>query len=205
MPGVVFRNLALVLAGSVALAAVPAAAQLTDGYNFLKAVKDRDGSKVTEFLNEPGSTLIRSSEQSTGETALHIVVQRRDATWTKFLLDRGADPNKADKRGTTPLAIAANLGFIDGVEMLLKRGARVDGVNSAGETPLISAVHRRDIAMVRLLLKNGASLDKTDNSGRSAREYARLMGSAAGIAGEIERVEAERKGSSAQAAYGPGL
>lgn len=205
MYGGVIRKAGLALALVASGLSAPATAQYSDAYNFLKAVKDRDGTKVTEFLNEPGSTLIRSSEQSTGETALHIVVQRRDATWTKFLLDRGADPNKADKRGTTPLAMAANLGFIEGVEMLLKRGARVDGINSAGETPLISAVHRRDIAMVRLLLKNGASLDKTDNSGRSAREYARLMGSAAGIAGEIERVEAERKGKSAQVTYGPGL
>ena len=205
MSGVVFRKLALLVLGALALAAAPAAAQMTDGYNFLKAVKDRDGTKATEFLNEPGSTLVNTRDISSGETALHIVVQRRDETWTKFLLERGANPNAADKRGVTPLALAANLGFIEGVERLLKRGARIDVANSAGETPLISAVHRRDIAMIRLLLKNGASADSTDNSGRSARDYARLMGGAAGVTAEIERAEAERKAAPAADAYGPAL
>jgi len=205
MSGVVFRKLALLVLSVFALAAMPAAAQMTDGYNFLKAVKDRDGTKATEFLNDPGSTLVNTKDITTGETALHIVVQRRDETWTKFLLERGANPNAADRRGVTPLAIAANLGFIEGVERLLKRGARIDVANSAGETPLISAIHRRDIAMIRLLLKNGASADRTDNSGRSARDYAKLMGGAAGISAEIERAEAERKEAPAQDAYGPAL
>ncbi len=205
MPGVVFRRFALFAAVGLALAASPAAAQYTDGYNFLKAVKERDGTEATKFLNEPGSVLVNASDQSTGETALHIVVQRRDELWTKFLLEKGANPNAADKRGVTPLGLAASLGFIEGVELLVKRGARVDVPNSAGETPLISAVHRRDIGMIRLLLKNGASLDKTDNSGRSARDYARLMGSSSLVAAEIERAEAERKAAPAQETYGPGL
>lgn len=205
MSGALFRRLAVILAAVIAFAGVPATAQFNDGYNFLKAVRERDGTKATEFLNEPGSTLVNTSDQTTGETALHIVIRRRDETWTKFLLDRGANPNKADRRGVTPLAIAANLGFVEGVEQLVKRGAAVDVPDDAGETPLVSAVHRRDIGMIRLLLKNGANADRPDNSGRSARDYAKLMGSSAGVTAEIERAEAERKSGPAREAYGPGL
>jgi ankyrin repeat protein len=205
MPGVNFRRFAVVAAAFAAFCTVPAAAQFHDGYNFLKAVKDRDGTKATEFLNEPGSTLVNTSDQTTGETALHVVVRRRDETWTRFLLDHGANPNKADKRGVTPIAIAASLGFIEGVEALVKRGGQVDVPDSAGETPLIAAVHRHDIPMIRLLLKSGASADRPDNSGRTARDYAKLMGSAGGVTAEIERAEAERKNGPARDTYGPGL
>jgi ankyrin repeat protein len=205
MPRVLIRRSAAALALALAMAATPAVAQFNDGYNFLKAVKDRDGTEATKLLDKPGSTLVNTSDQTTGETALHIVLRRRDETWTRFLLERGANPNKADKRGATPLSIAAGIGFVEGVEQLLKRGASIDVTNGVGETPLIAAVHRRDIPVIRLLLKNGADADRSDNSGRSARDYARLMGSSAGILGEIERAEAERKASPASETYGPGL
>lgn len=205
MRGGVIRKagLALALVGSVL--AAPASAQFSDSYNFLKAVKERDGTEATKFLNEPGTTIVNTRDLSSGETALHYVVQRRDEVWTRFLLQRGANPNIADRNGITPLTIAAGLGFVEGVEQLVKAGARVDTTNAAGETPLIAAVHRRDGAIIRLLLKNGASPDRADNSGRTARDYATLMGPAAGVLQEIERAEAERKSKGVdQGTYGPG-
>lgn len=205
MRGGVIRKAGLALAVIVAGLAAPAAAQFSDSYNFLKAVRERDGTEATKFLNEPGSTIVNTRDRTTNETALHIVVQRRDELWTKFLLDRGANPNAADRNGATPLTIAASLGFVEGVERLVKAGARVDVANAAGETPLISAVHRRDSAIVRLLLKSGANADRTDNSGRSARDYATLMGPSAGVLAEIQRAEAERKAAGEdKGAYGPG-
>ena len=93
----------LSLAGAVLLSAPASAQVFSAGYTFLKAVKDRDGDKVTEALNEPGNTLINSRDLSSGETALHIVTQRRDTVWIKFLSQKGANPNVADKTGTTPL------------------------------------------------------------------------------------------------------
>jgi ankyrin repeat protein len=106
-----------------------------------------------------------------------------------------------DKNGTTPLQIASQLGFVEGVEILLGKGAQVDVTDSAGETPLISAVHRRDATLVRLLMKNGANADRSDNSGRSARDYAMLLGGRSNVLDEIERAEAERKTSAES--YGP--
>ena len=204
MSGVVFRKLAPVLAVCSLLVSAPAWA-VTDGMEFLKAVKDRDGTKATEMLAEPGNTLALSKDLTSGETALHIVIKRRDQLWTKFMLERGVPANEADKRGVTPLALAASLGFIEGVELLVKHGARVDVPNPAGETPLIAAVHKRDIPMIRILLNNGANPDRQDAAGRSARDYAQLMGASAGVVAELQRADAERKGTAAQDAYGPTL
>lgn len=154
---------------------IPAAAnaQFSDSYNFLKAVRERDGDKATQMLNEPGSTIVNTRDITSGETALHIVTQRRDLTWMGFLLQRGANPNARDKNGVTPLMLATTLRFVDGVETLLARKAKVDDTNNSGETALIRAVQLRDLAMVRLLLKNGANADKQDTiAGQSARDYA---------------------------------
>ncbi|MGV3769770.1 MAG: ankyrin repeat domain-containing protein, partial [Sphingobium phenoxybenzoativorans] len=137
------RRSSAIRAAGAALAAlmltVPsiAPAQFSDSYNFLKAVKDRDGDKATTALNKPGSTIVNTRDVTTGETALHIVIARRDVTWLGFLLGKGANPNLADNRGETPLLSAVQLRFIDGVRYLLGNGAQVDKPNDNGETALI--------------------------------------------------------------------
>ncbi len=199
-----FRKAGWLSVFAAAALAAPVAAQFySDGYEFLKAVKDRDGDAATNALNEPGSVVVNARDISSGETALHIVTQRRDTLWIRFLTQHGANPNIADKNGITPLVLAANLGFIDGVEALIKAGARVDVANNAGETPLISAVHRKDTALVRLLLSNGASPDRNDNSGRSARDYAELAGGNGLLMREFEQADAKRAGADTQQTYGP--
>ncbi len=192
-------------AGALGLAvAAPVSAQkMSEGYEFLKAVKDRDGNKVTEALNKPGSVIVNARDVTTGQSALHYVVERRDTTWVRFLVSKGANPNIADRNGVTPLQLAANLGWTDGVEALVGAGASVDVTNVAGETPLIAAVHRRDSALVRVLLKAGANPDRSDNSGRTARDYAELIGAQNPILAELDRARAERKERAAKS-YGPG-
>jgi len=167
---------------------VPASAQMfSDSYTFLKAVKDRDGGKVTEMVDQPGSVIVNTRENGTGRTALHYVVERRDDVWLGFLLQKGANPQIADRRGETPLHLATQLSYLEGIKILLAGGAKVDPVNTSGETPLIRAVQLRDVAAVRLLLAHGANPDRKDSvAGRSAREYAQQDNRAGEIFGMIE-------------------
>jgi ankyrin repeat protein len=167
------RQLTIATVAAAMLAAAPAAAQFTESYKFLKAVRDGDGAKVQEALDSPGSTLVNTKDYTSGEAALHIVVKRRDSTWLGFLLGKGAQPDVRDGQGNTPLALASQLGFADGVQQLLSRGAKVDLENAQGETPLILAVHNRDLVTTRLLLTAGANPKKADRiAGKSARDYA---------------------------------
>ncbi|WP_336962026.1 ankyrin repeat domain-containing protein [Sphingobium aquiterrae] len=161
------------LAG-VAMAPQAAHAQFSDGYNFLKAVRDADGTKAMELIQKPGgATLINARDIKTGETALHVVVARRDITWLSFMLGKGAKPDIANDAGDTPLMSAVQLRFEEGARLLMASGATVDKPNDNGETPLIRAVQLRDIAMVRLLVAQGANADKRDSiAGMSARDYA---------------------------------
>jgi uncharacterized protein len=177
----------LILPATVGVITPAAHAQFSDSYNFLKAVKDRKGEEAEKFLSEPGSVIINTRDITSGETALHIVIQRRDSTWLGYLLQKGANPNLADKKGTTPLMLATQLGYVEGIDVLTRRKAQVDQTNRAGETALILAVQLRNIEAVRALLKAGANPDKTDSrAGYSARDYAKQDGRASDIAAIIE-------------------
>jgi ankyrin repeat protein len=165
---------AVIIATALAMAAAPAVAQFSSAaYDFLKAVKDRDGTKVQDLLNKASSTIVLTRDDATGETALHIVVKRRDLVWTQYMLAKGVPIDGRDRDGNTALFDAAQLGFADGEQLLLQVGATVDLANNRGETPLIAATQAHDIGSVRLLLQAGADPKETDHvAGMSAIDYA---------------------------------
>jgi ankyrin repeat protein len=172
----------------VAALAVPtvASAQFSDSFNFIKAVKDADGNKATEFLNRPGTVIVNTRDAATGQTGLHIVTARRDAAWLGFLLSRGAMPDMRDNQGKTALMIATELRWTDGIQALLKRNASVDLPNSNGETPLAKAVMNNDTAMVRLLIGASANPNRADNAGFSPKDLARRDPRLSGVLKELE-------------------
>lgn len=196
-------KMALALAAALVVA-TPAAAQFSQGYKFLEAIRKKEANTVQEMLDVPGTQIVNTRDVTSGETALHIVTARRDLAWMQFLLGKGANANARNGRGATPLQIAVGMGFTEGVELLIAVKARVDEPDSAGETPLIAAVHRRDTGIMRQLLKAGANPDRADNSGRSARDYAGLEGRGNPLLAEIEN-NAKPKAAQGQArgSYGP--
>lgn len=195
------RRLALPIAMGAMVLPGMAQAQFSDGYKFLDAVRKKDGAAVEKALADPSASIINTRDVTSGQSALHIVTARRDLTWLNFLIAKGANVNIRDDRGQTPLQVAANLGWRDGIAALLDRKARADEANDAGETPLITATHRRDTAMMQLLLEAGADPDRDDNSGRSARDYAKQADSAQLLA-TIEKF-AKKGARSAKPVYGP--
>lgn len=199
-----FRLALLPALGAMLAWTVPAPAQVgfSEGYKFLEAVKKKNGNDVTDMLAKGSPTLINARDISTGESALHQVTARRDLTWMQFLIAKGANVNIRDFKGVTPLVVAVNTNFAEGVDLLVGKGAKIDESNNAGETPLITAVHNRNVAMMRILLKAGADPDRADNSGRSARDYALAEGKGNNLVAEIE-ANAKPKGKNAPKTYGP--
>ena len=201
-----YRRLARISVVTLAAAglawSLPAAAQFSESYKFLESVKKKEGQEVTDALAKGNPNLINTRDVTSGETALHIVTQRRDLTWMQFLIGKGANVNARDVRGQTPLVVASNFSFVEGVDLLVAHGAKVDEPNSAGETPLITAVHNRNIALVRVLLKAGASPTRADNSGRSAIDYAAIEGKGGAIWTELEATR-KAKAAGTKSTYGP--
>lgn len=191
-------------AALAATLAVPVAAQFqSEGYRFLEAVRKREGDEATDMLSKPGTQIVNSRDITSGDTGLHIVVERGDTLWVRFLLQKGANPNIANRKGITPLQLATALGFTDGVEALIKGGASVNVSDQTGETPLIAAVHARNAPLVRLLLDKGADPDRNDNSGRSARDYMNLMSGNTLLKMEFDAADKKRAEAGTKKDYGP--
>jgi uncharacterized protein len=188
------NGLRLALA-ALALIAAPLAAQaFSEGFTFLKAVRERDGATAERILANPASTAIHTRDSSTGEGVLHILVRGRDFSWLSFMLSRGARPDSQSSDGTTPLILAARIGWAEGAQELLSRRANPNLGNRRGETPLIVAVQTRDLPMVRLLLGQRADPNQADHvAGSSALDYARQDARAAAILRELEQAATRRR------------
>jgi len=164
---------AMVATAALTMTAAPLAAQFSSGgYDFIKAVKDRDGTKAQEAIDKNPSTVLLTRDDN-GDNALHIVTKRRDLPWLQFMLAKGVPVDGKDRDGNTALLDAARIGFEDGENQLLQVGASPNLANSRGETALIVATQAHDLGSVRLLLQYGADPRETDHvAGMSAIDYA---------------------------------
>lgn len=97
---------------------------------------------------------------ATGDLSLQGSASPRDMV--QLLLDHGADPNAADKRGTPPLRKAIESGpepDVEVVRLLLKRGAR-DHHRADVDPLLFTAVQLHDTAVAEALLAYGADINE---------------------------------------------
>jgi hypothetical protein len=126
---------------------------------------------TNQWLNEEGATAFLRASQS-GDLAL-----------MKLLVARGADPKINTKLGVTPLAVAAGIGWVEGVtrehstqetveavKYLLSLGVDPNFQADTGRVALHGAAHKGATEVVKVLLAAGAKLDvrdygNTDNRG----------------------------------------
>ena len=87
-------------------------------------------------------------------------------------LNEGADVNKKDEQGHTPLHISARNGSNKVGEVLIERGAKVDAKDNEGRTPLHLAARNGHAPMVDLLLAKKATVDSRDNQRRTPLHHA---------------------------------
>ena len=74
-------------------------------------------------------------------TPLHDIVEyNRDPTLVRLLLEKGADVDAINNHGDTPLRLAAQMGWVRGMEILLKHGADPRVVNDYGCTLVHNAI-----------------------------------------------------------------
>lgn len=120
-----------------------------------------------------------------GETVLAHVLCRGEALdgWTaeraavaSRLLQRGADVNRADAMGWTPLHLAVREAFHEAVDLLLAYGADVNAANHNGSTPLLLALEHDNEETPLKLIAAGADPNARDREGDGALHMAVARG-----------------------------
>ena len=122
-----------------------------------------------------------------GATPLMRAAKASDPASMALLLDKGADPNRAMKNGTTALMIAASrpgrgttVGqTVAALTVLLDHRADVNAATPDGATALHQAVGRGD-EIVKFLVERGAKLDAKDKFGRTPLDVANGVPGGAG-------------------------
>ncbi|RLM52809.1 tankyrase-like [Panicum miliaceum] len=101
---------------------------------------------------------VRANDGS-GKTPLACAVSCGKVIAVRYLLHKGADLNKQDVRGFTPLHYTAKQGYDGIARLLLSRGANVD-LNSSKGAPLHVAAAHGNSGVMQILLEHHADPDR---------------------------------------------
>jgi len=109
--------------------------QLSNYYQMATLPKINGNLDTVRNLIESGNVNINHKYGLDQTTLLHYTASNHHTYIIHYLIEHGADINKTDRYGYTPLHDAVNSGHIDTVELLLGYGARTDIINMFGSTP----------------------------------------------------------------------
>lgn len=135
-----------------------------------------DGRKILNNLLEGKESNLRV-KQLESDITFHIGKQEAelalrvnsaayygDLYQLKGLIRAGADPNKKDYDGRSPLHLAASRGYEDIILFLIQEGVDINISDNFGNTPLFEAIKSGHDRVASLLIKEGAFL-KIDDAG----------------------------------------
>ena len=140
--------------------------------------KDENEDEVEEqrFVRPPRLRFALSDAKNDGTSPLSVAAQYGHLTVVQYLLEQGADKEKANNNGASPLFLAAQNGHLGVVQKLLEQGANVNKANNVGVSPLWIAAYYGHLVVVQFLLEQGADKDKTRSDGSSPLWIAALQG-----------------------------
>ena len=105
---------------------------------------------------------------NTFEGAIANAVLQDDIKEAMALISRGENVNYREKDGTTPIAVAVEVGNLEMVQLLLDAGAKINARNSLKQTPLMYMDEDATPELINLLLRYGAKVNRISTDGNTA-------------------------------------
>jgi uncharacterized protein len=127
----------------------------------LKEKKKYRPEPIIYEITELGKQFIKASENGN----LEIV---------KELIDKGVDLNVRNKKGKTPLILAAWNGYIEISKLLIENNADLNVQDENGVTALILAAREGYTEISKSLIDNGANLNIQYEQGKTALYIAKI-------------------------------
>ena len=127
----------------------------------------RGDQKMCEYLLAAKGINL-NSQDSSGDTPLHVAVFNRNSAMANILVQKGVDINKKNNKGETALyyAMTQFMGKnMDIITLLLSKGADVKTVNGQGETLLHIAVRTGHVKIIDVLLEKGLDINAKNKQG----------------------------------------
>lgn len=102
-------------------------------YKLLQYVREKNKPQIKKMVQMGVSNLINMTEPKQGLGALYQASVDHDEDLVQFLLSLKAHPDIQDKKGCTPVMLAAQLGYYKILYLLIKHNANVTLTDEEGK------------------------------------------------------------------------
>ena len=141
----------------------------------------RQTTMKNNFMKKKKSKRVETIDNENRTRELTGTLLLASARWSLVpimseLLDHGAEINKQDRFGYTPLMLAVKRNNMSVAKFLIDRGANLEMRNIHHFTGLMLASYLGNASMIKMLLKNGANLLAIDHRRMMAIHHAAYMG-----------------------------
>ncbi|XP_010450508.1 PREDICTED: potassium channel GORK-like [Camelina sativa] len=134
-----------------------------DGRKILNNLVEENDSNERIKMLESDIVIHIGKQEADLALKLNSAAFQGDFYQLKSLIRSGADPNKTDYDGRSPLHLAACRGYEDITSFLIQEGVDINLKDKFGNTALFEAVKAGQDGVIGLLVKEGASFDIQDS------------------------------------------
>ncbi|MEG4582512.1 ankyrin repeat domain-containing protein [Microcoleus sp. MON1_C5] len=113
-----------------------------------------------------------NARDKSGNTPLHLAVDRGSQDLAELLIANGARVNVRNENGQTPLYRAIAIGHNEIAALLINNGTDVNNIDGSGTTPLHKAAHYGTVKILKLLIAKGAEINIQDNQRKTPLDIA---------------------------------